>query len=238
MPYYDFWREKGITRIGQHWSLKAAAYTLDAIRQVLPTPGQVIEIGPGRGPFASVCHQHGLRYTAVDANPGLLQRLPASDGVCSFVPPIPLRDGVADVVVANHVLEHASGLPQAEAMLREMRRIVRPGGCIALTTPDLLWYGNYFWDCDYSHNFPTSARRLQQLFIDQQLEVQVLRYVHNHLSGWQGTLIGRAVQLVPYRLPGALPNSPHYSDQIYKARLTFARCVLIIGRRPAREQHG
>lgn len=232
MPYYDFWRRKRVTAIGQRWSRQAAEYTLGRIERHVRHLRHVIEVGPGRGPFTRACQERGLAYTAVDANAGLLHQLESADGVCSFVPPLPLRDGVADVAVANHVLEHAPGIAGAEAMLREMRRVVRPGGCVALTTPDLLWYRNYFWDCDYSHNFPTSARRLAQLFADQRLEVAYLGYVHNHLTGLPGYLAGKAAWAVPYRLPGATPDSPLYSDQIYKARLTFARCVLIIGRRP------
>jgi SAM-dependent methyltransferase len=235
MPFYDFWREKRVTPIGRRWSRQAADYTLAVIRQHVAPLRRVVELGPGRGPFATACGEAGLTYAGVDANAGLLQQLP-DGGVCSFAPPLPLRDGVADVAVANHVIEHAPGLPEAEAMLAELRRVVRPGGCVALTTPDLLWYGGYFWDCDYSHNFATSARRLAQLFADQRLEVAHLGYVHNHMTGLRGHLAGRAAQLVPYRLPGAMPNSPFYSDQIYKARLTFARCVLIIGRRPAEER--
>jgi SAM-dependent methyltransferase len=235
MPYYDFWRDKNVTGIGKRWAAQAAVYTIQQLERHVRPLGRVVEIGPGRGPFTRACQERGLQYTAVDANAGLLQALTESDGVCSFVPPLPLRNGVADAVVANHVLEHSSGLPQAEAFLGEMRRIARPGGCVALTTPDLLWYGQYFWDCDYSHNFPTSARRLHQLFLDQRLEVAYIGYIHNHLTGLPGYLAGRAARLVPYRLPGAMPGAPGYSDQIYKARLTFARCVLVIGRRPAEE---
>jgi SAM-dependent methyltransferase len=232
MPFYDFWRTKPITALGWRWSRQAADYTLQRVAQVVAPLERVVEIGPGRGAFRIACQQRGLAYTAVDANLGLLQDLEAAARVCSFVPPLPLRDGICDAVVANHVLEHAAGLPQAQALLADMVRIVRPGGCVAITSPDLLWVGNYFWDCDYSHNFPTSARRLYQLFLDQGLAIAHLEYTHNHLTGWKGQLVGRAARLVPYRLFGAQPTSRLYSDQIYKARLTFARAVLIIGRRP------
>lgn len=232
MPFYDFWKQKRVTPIGRHWSLQAARYTLRRLEAVSTSLRRIVEVGPGRGPFTAVCRAAGIGYTAVDANPGLLTALDPTPGVCAFVPPLPMHDAVCDAVVASHVLEHAPGLPQAEAMLGEMRRIVRPGGCVAITSPDLLWYRNYFWDCDYSHNFPTSARRLYQLFLDQGFEIAYLGYVHNHLTGVVGHLVGRAAEMAPYRLLSAQPNSPLYSDQIYKARLTFARAVLIIGRRP------
>jgi len=232
MPFYDFWKNKGVTPIGQRWSRQAAEFTLGHVQRHVNPLRHVVEIGPGRGPFTNACHRAGIGYTAVDANPGLLHALDATDGICSFVPPLPIRNVVCDAAVANHVLEHVNGLPQAQAMIAEMRRIVRPGGCVAITSPDLMWVRNYFWDCDYSHNFPTSARRLYQLFLDQGLEVVYLGYVHNHLTGLVGHIAGSLAVSVPYSLPFAQPNSSLYSDQIYKARLTFSRAVLIIGRCP------
>ena len=231
MPFYDFWRTKRITALGRRWSKQAADYTLDRVSQVVAPLARVVEIGPGRGAFTLACRERGLTYTAIDANVALLQQLEPNDRVCSFVPPLPVRDAICDAVVANHVLEHAAGLPQAQALLADMARIVRPGGCVAITSPDLLWVGTYFWDCDYSHNFPTSARRLYQMFLDQGLEIAHLEYVHNHLAGWKGHVIGQSVRLIPYRIFNAQPTSAMYVDPIYKLRLTFSRSVLIIGRR-------
>jgi SAM-dependent methyltransferase len=234
MPFYDFfWRRKQVTGIGQRWMRQASEFTLGRLTRVLPELRRVVEIGPGWGAFAELCGARGLDYTAIDANAGLLGRMETADGVCSYVPPIPLRDGVCDAVVANHMFEHTNGIVQATALLNEFVRVVRPGGCVALTSPDILWYRNYFWDCDYSHGFPTSSRRLLQMFLDVGMQVEHLEYVHNHLTGLPGYLVGQAARAVPYRVPGAQPNSPLYIDQIYKGRLTFSRAVLIIGRRPA-----
>jgi SAM-dependent methyltransferase len=231
MPFYDFWRNKQVTPYGKYLGHKAAEHVFGRLRSALPELRHLVEIGPGRGAFAAVCRSQGLEYTAVDVNAGLLQSMDG-DRVCSFVPPLPLQDAVADAVVASHVIEHAAGLPQAQAMLAEMSRIVRPGGCVVIVSPDLLWMRNYFWDCDYSHSFPVSSRRAHQMFLDAGLEVAHLEYVHNHLTGWRGAVAGRGVELIPYRLPGAQPTSSLYVDRIYKLRMTFGRSVLIIGRRP------
>ncbi len=231
MPFYDFWRNKRVTRLGRRLGRLSAEHLFGRLDSASNGLRHVVEIGPGRGAFATVCREHGREYTAVDVNAGLLQAL-TGDSVCSFVPPLPLRDSVADAAVASHVIEHASGLPQAQAMLAEMCRVVRPGGCVAIIAPDLLWVRNYFWDCDYSHSFPVSSRRAHQMFLDAGLEVAHMEYVHNHLTGLPGAIVGRTVGLLPYRLPGAQPTSPLYADRIYKLRMTFSRSVLIIGRRP------
>ena len=233
MAFYDFFPcNTRITLLGHRWMKQAADYTLQRLLQVLAPLERVVEIGPGLGAITLACRERGLAYAAIDANIGLLHQLKPANGVCSFVPPIPVRDAACDAVVARHVFEHSAGLPQAQALLSEMFRIVRPGGCVVIISPDLLWVKKYFWDCDYSHNFPTSSRRLHQMFIDQGLEIVHLGYVHNHLNGWRGYLIGQIVRLVPYRIWGAQPTSNLYFDRIYRSRLTFSRSVMIIGRRP------
>ncbi|HSH82750.1 MAG TPA: class I SAM-dependent methyltransferase [Herpetosiphonaceae bacterium] len=222
-----------MTGIGQRLMTLAAAHTLDRVERTVQPLSRVVEVGPGWGAFARLCQARGYHYTAIDVNVGLLQGLGAVSAAAAFVPPLPLRDTTCDLVVAQHVLEHVPTFVEAQAMLADMRRILRPDGCVAIVSPDLLWVKNYYWDADYSHNFPTSARRLQQLFLDQDLEVVRIEYVYNHLSGWKGHLAGRAARLVPYRLFNAPPTSRFYLDQVYRNRLTFSRSVLIIGRRRA-----
>lgn len=234
MPYYDFWRKKKITSLGRRWGRQAAEYTLRVASRYVPQIDRVVEIGPGRGALADVCLSQGMVYIGVDANIGLLTEIKPGSAVCSFVPPIPLGDAVCDAVIANHVLEHMAGLHQAQMLIAEMRRIVRPGGVVVITSPDVLWEGMEFWDCDYSHNFVTTARRMHQLFCDQGLDVAYLGYVHNHLEGVQGALIGKIVRFVPYRAFASTPASPLYVERLYKLRMTFARSVVIIGRRHER----
>ncbi|MFQ3633675.1 class I SAM-dependent methyltransferase [Roseiflexus sp.] len=231
MPFYDFWREKQVTALGRRWSRQAAEYTLRVISRHVDPLTRVVEIGPGRGMLAAACRARRLHYIGIDANNGLLTALDPGSAICAFAPPLPLQNAMCDAVVANHVLEHAADLPQAQALVTEMRRIVRPGGVVTITSPDALWEGIEFWDCDYSHNFVTTARRLHQMFHDQNLKIVYLSYVHNHLEGLAGMLAGQIARLAPYRIPGAPPTSPFYVDQIYKLRMTFARSVLIVGRR-------
>ena len=50
--------------------------------------------------------------------------------------PIPLPDGVADVVTSFTVLEH---VPDERAALAEMRRILRPRGKLIISVPNRWW---------------------------------------------------------------------------------------------------
>jgi hypothetical protein len=211
---------------------QAARHILETAISSVSQVGAVVEIGPGWGVLAKECGRRGFGYVAVDANLGLLKGLEGVGSVCSFAPPIPLRDGVCDVAIASHVIEHANSLPEAQGLISEMRRILHKKGCVILVAPDVLWRGKYFWDCDYSHNFPTSSRRLCQMVCDQGLEIAKVEYLYNHLTGLLGYAAGRIINWIPYRWPGCQPNSAFYSERIYKARMTFSRSVLIVARVP------
>jgi len=45
-------------------------------------------------------------------------------------------DGSCDMIVMHHVLEHF-GCGEGQGMLREARRLLRPGGSLIITVPDL-----------------------------------------------------------------------------------------------------
>jgi SAM-dependent methyltransferase len=231
MSFYDFFWEQEPTELGRRWMKQSAEHLLTRVCQVVHPVRKVVELGPGWGAFAQACRERDIWYTAVDTNVRLLEQLKPANVVCSFVPPFPLHDRVCDVVVASHVLEHSNDSAQAQALVSEMIRIVREGGCVAIVSPDLLWVGKYFWDCDYSHSFPTSSRRLYHMFVDQGLEIVTLEYLYNHLTGWKGNFLGRVVGLIPYRMPGGQPPSKKYVERIYRLRMTFARSVQIIGRK-------
>ncbi|PYC78840.1 hypothetical protein C7C46_15085 [Streptomyces tateyamensis] len=53
--------------------------------------------------------------------------------------PLPFADAAVDWVYAEHLIEHIP-LPVAVGWLREVRRVLRPGGVLRLTTPDLARY--------------------------------------------------------------------------------------------------
>lgn len=64
--------------------------------------------------------------------------------------PMPLPGACADAVISEHLLEH---LPReaAERLLHECARILRPGGWLRVSTPDLEWMvRRYLADLDSS----------------------------------------------------------------------------------------
>ena len=79
---------------------------------------------------------------------------------------MPMADATADVVYADQVLEHMSGIDAARQFTAEALRSLRPGGVFFVVVPDYLKERTFFWDVDYTHNFVTTERRVKQLFND------------------------------------------------------------------------
>ena len=128
----------------------------------------MLEIGPGHGLARRSRGAAGWRYRCVEASP-ILQELLRAKGfevIDAFTPPIPVPDASCDVVYADQVLEHMSGIDAARAFVAESRRALRPGGVFFVVVPDYLKERRFFWDVDYTHNFVTTERRVRQLLYD------------------------------------------------------------------------
>jgi SAM-dependent methyltransferase len=233
MPFYDYYGELPSTAIGRGWVVRQAHNLLAHLLVASPGARRLLEVGPGRGVFADVCAAKGLAYTALDINrrllAGVTQR--GHGGLLAQAPRLAVADAAFDIAFAAHVIEHSPTYPDALTLVAEMRRVVAPGGVVALVAPDYLGLREDFWNCDYSHSFVTTRRRLRQIARDGGLEPVTERYLWGPLEGLAGvlggsllggSLVGRVGRVLPGRL----------GERLYKLRLTFARAILIVGRVP------
>jgi SAM-dependent methyltransferase len=78
---------------------------------------------------------------------------------------LPFADSSFDGVIAKDVLEH---VPDPGAVVREIRRVLAPGGIVFASSPDAQ---RWVWD-DYTHVRPFTRRGFRKLFTDQGLTVQ------------------------------------------------------------------
>ncbi|MFI6471104.1 class I SAM-dependent methyltransferase [Streptomyces sp. NPDC050516] len=95
---------------------------------------RVLDVGTGTGTVAAAACARGARVTGVDAEISMVelaaQAVPAAEMHLAALPQLPFSDGLFDAVTGNFVLNHV-GRPRAT--LAELRRVVRPGGWIAVT---------------------------------------------------------------------------------------------------------
>lgn len=123
------------------------------------------------------------------------------------LPELSLTADAADITFSLHVLEHAPSWRQAYLWAEEMLRVTKPGGYVVIAAPDYREWGVYFWDADWSHGFPTTPRRIGQMFNDLGGEISLETSLHFGRSGWFFTMIARVFSiLIPTRLIDALTN--------------------------------
>jgi SAM-dependent methyltransferase len=108
---------------------------LGAIRRALGSfEGDVLDVGCGRMPYKALIlseSSRATRYIGLDlAKPNYPPPEMTWDGRA-----IPLPDCSVDSALLTEVLEHC---PDAEAVLREVHRVLRPGGFLFLTVP-FIW---------------------------------------------------------------------------------------------------
>jgi SAM-dependent methyltransferase len=97
-------------------------------------PGKALDLGAGQGAISQALKDRGFEVTATDVNTAQFR---ASGVPCLKLDlnrPLPFPDGSFDLVMAIEILEH---LESPRAFLREIFRLVRPGGLAVVTTPNI-----------------------------------------------------------------------------------------------------
>jgi SAM-dependent methyltransferase len=177
---------------------------------------EVLEIGTGTGGMLHTLLQRGVRARGVEINETLIAEsrtwfgeLPVQrvDGVA-----LPFPDASFDVVLSFDVFEH---IPDSDAHLREVARVLRPGGRYLVQTPSkwpntvfetIRWKSFTRWRADHCalHTPGQLRRRLETHgFRPRFFDVPVVNAffrekVRRHL-GWPGLLLLSLAN--PDRLP-------------------------------------
>lgn len=138
----DFYEDPAVpVASGDARSRRQARLLADALGAV---PGQlVVDVGCGDGSAAQVARPilAGHRIVGVDWSHDALRRARSRMGHVvrgELDRGLPFADGCADAVLFSEVIEH---LVDPDHALEELRRVLRPGGHLMLSTPNLAaWY--------------------------------------------------------------------------------------------------
>jgi SAM-dependent methyltransferase len=232
--FYRTFSEKKLTSLGGARRTRIERSRLGLLAKHASIPGPMLEIGPGQGTLAALAIAAGWEYSAVEPSPLLAERLRAEglNVVQAWTPPVPATDASCGVLYADQVLEHMSGIDAARAFVAEALRVLRPGGVVFIVVPDYLKERGFFWDIDYTHNFPTTERRVRQLLYDGGFEIErVVRTI--------GTATGPARDFLAFlallaNIPGldALSRYTGTAELLFKIRKNLFETLTFVGRKP------
>lgn len=118
------------------------------IDRALPARGEglrLLEVGCGTGHHLAALRARGFSVAGVDGSESMLElarrRNPGVDLRVADVERLPYSDAEFDVALCVEVLRY---LPDPRGCVREMARVLRPGGlCLATATP--LFNSNLYW---------------------------------------------------------------------------------------------
>ena len=147
--------------------------TVNFTRLPVGAGDRVLDLGCGGGRHAFEALRRGASVVALDADAGELRGVAdmvaamAAEGqipavatartVCGDATRMPFGDGAFDRVIAAEVLEH---IPDDRQALREIARVLRPGGQLAVTVPAWLPERICWRLSDDYHNVPGGHVRI------------------------------------------------------------------------------
>jgi 2-polyprenyl-3-methyl-5-hydroxy-6-metoxy-1,4-benzoquinol methylase len=146
------------------------------VRASGPRFGTLVDVGCGRGAMATRLDGAYERYVGCDlVSYDGFPHAPNVDFVSADLnrAPFPLADGSADIVISVETIEH---LENPRAFVRELVRIVRPGGRVVVTTPNQLsWLSMLTLLTKQQHNAFQEAPGLYPSHITALLEEDLVR---------------------------------------------------------------
>lgn len=150
------------------------------------TKKTLVDIATGSGYIAVEMAKLGMNVIATDLSPQSLHNLSKFKKQFKLnnlrlieckAEKIPLRDKIADYIVANAILEH---IPAEKQTVKEWKRILKPGGKMLITVPlkfryvwPFLWPINYLHDKRIGH-----LRRYDLVDLKNKFNLEVITYFY------------------------------------------------------------
>ncbi len=140
---HDRLGEKFADALSEYDTTRRLEILIDRFLPVERVAGRVaLDVGAGLGFFSARLQAKGATVTAADIGQNLLNLVHERVGCrCECVDALELAEHFGresfDLVVSSECIEHT---PDPLSAVRQMAAVLRPGGYLALSTPNLPWY--------------------------------------------------------------------------------------------------
>lgn len=178
---------------------------------------KLLDAGCGTGWFSAEAVKRGAKVTSMDVGQKLLKEVAKkcdSKRVVGSILKMPFKDNSFDYVVSSEVIEHVTDPDKA---LKELYRVLKPGGTLALTTPNKFWYfslkianalnlrpyqglENWHWYGELKNKLKKLGFKIQEMygihafpFVAPRLNF-VLDYLHQHRETLAPIMVNIAVK--------------------------------------------
>lgn len=145
--YYDDWAERYDETLSE-WAYQAPGDACDLLAPRLDAGARVLDVGCGTGLLGRALRSRGdYVVDGLDISAASLKLAEEHGGYARLrqhdlqVLPLPVQDNAYDAAASVGVLTY---IEEAEALLRDLCRCVRPGGAIAFTQRTDLWRDRAF----------------------------------------------------------------------------------------------
>jgi len=189
--------------------------------------GRALDAGAGSKAYAARLSEFAAEYVSLDVT---VER--ATPSVAGSLLDLPFVDGCFDTVFCSQVLEH---VPEPARALREIARVLLPGGMLILTAPHLAYLHNE--PHDY---FRFTCHGLRYLCANAGLEVEEIRPAGGllsflgHIPSVAGKALLRPVPLVYdgfLLLNGGWSRMVAWLDERIERRKIFALNYIVVARK-------
>jgi len=121
-----------------HKKLKRAERNVKRIKKLTPNGNRWLDLGCSAGFMVKAINQYGYEGYGLDIDGKAIEygrdTLNLRNLICSSSNTLPYKDNFFDVISAYDVIEHSINL---ENFIREICRILKPGGIFDIITPDV-----------------------------------------------------------------------------------------------------
>jgi 2-polyprenyl-3-methyl-5-hydroxy-6-metoxy-1,4-benzoquinol methylase len=158
------------------WFAGRQALLERALTRFVPDAGNsLLDVGCGTGHVLDLLTHRGYRAVGLDLRPEGLRAYASTPKPALLVQAeatrCPLPEGTFDAVLLLDVVEHV----EAPSLIREVHRLLKPGGWALLSVPAMNWLWSYR-DQAAGHIQRFSRKRLTDLMVSEGMHLVELRY--------------------------------------------------------------